>query len=147
MISRRILRIKALMEFYAFNRREDNDLDKAEKELLFSIEKAFDLYHYLFLLITDIADIAQEKIEAGLQKNIPSEEDLNPNRRFVDNRVIAILRKNESLKSYLNTRKLSWNSMPEVPRIIYNKLVTWEPFMTYIRCSVLHRISCPFRRP
>ncbi len=51
MISRRLLRIKALMALYAFNRREDDDIEPAEKELLFSIGKTYDLYHYLLLLV------------------------------------------------------------------------------------------------
>ena len=51
MISRRLLRIKALMALYAFNRREDDDIALAEKELIFSIEKTYDLYHYLLLLV------------------------------------------------------------------------------------------------
>ncbi len=82
MISRRLLRIKALMALYAFNRREDDDLAKAESELMFSIGKTYDLYHYLLLLVLEVADIAEEKIEQALQKKIPTPEDLNPNRRF-----------------------------------------------------------------
>ena len=85
MISRRLLRIKALMAFYAFNRREDDDLVRAETELMFSIGKTYDLYHYLMLLVIDMADIASEKIEQALLKNMPTPEDLNPNRRFIDN--------------------------------------------------------------
>ena len=68
MISRRLLRIKALMALYAFNRREDDDIALAEKELLFSITKTYDLYHYLLLLVLEVADIASEKIDQALQK-------------------------------------------------------------------------------
>ena len=78
MISRRLLRIKALMALYAFNRREDDDVSLAEKELIFSIEKTYELYHYLLLLVLDVAEIASEKIDQALQKRMPTEEDLNP---------------------------------------------------------------------
>ncbi len=98
MISRRLLRIKALSAFYAYNRRGDSDLAKAEKELIHSINKTYDLYHYILLLVTEIAGVAEEKIEQALQKNIPSFEDLNPNRRFVDNEVIVQIRNNQSFK-------------------------------------------------
>ena len=94
MISRRLLRIKALMALYAFNRREDENLAQAETELMFSIGKTYDLYHYLLLLVLEIADIAGEKIDQALQKRMPSHEDLNPQRRFIDNQVIAQLRNN-----------------------------------------------------
>ncbi len=115
MISRRLLRIKALMILYAFNRREDDDLAKAEKELMFSIGKTYDLYHYLMLLVIEIADIASDKIEQALLKKIPSHEDLNPNRRFVDNEVISQLRNNLSFKKYISASKLSWSTISIFP--------------------------------
>src|SRR5664280_575493 len=90
MISRRLLRIKALMALYAFNRREDQNLVQAETELMFSIGKSYDLYHFLLLLVLDVADIATEKIDQALQKRIPSHEDLNPRKRFVDNQLSLI---------------------------------------------------------
>ena len=66
MISRRLLRIKALMALYAFNRREDENLGQAETELMFSIGKSYELYHYLLLLVLDVSDIAAEKIDQAL---------------------------------------------------------------------------------
>jgi len=132
MISRRLLRIKALMTLYAFNRREDDDLAKAEKELMFSLGKTYDLYHYLLLLVIEIADIATEKIEQARRKNMPSPEDLNPNLRFVENTLIAQLRANSSLTRYLSASKLTWVNYPHVPRQLYNNLATWEPYVSYM---------------
>jgi transcription antitermination protein NusB len=132
MISRRLLRIKALTALYAYNRREDGDLPKAEKELMFSIDKTYDLYHYLLLLLTDIADIADEKIEQALQKNIPTHEDLNPNRRFADNRVIRLIRNNQAFQKHISSSKLSWINYSHIPRLLYNKLITWEGYQEYM---------------
>ena len=97
MISRRLLRIKALMIIYAFNRKEGDDLEAAEKELMQSVNKSYDLYHYLLLLVLEIVDIAAEKIEIARNKKIPSYEDLNPNTRFIDNRVVRLLENNQAL--------------------------------------------------
>ncbi len=133
MISRRLLRIKALMALYAFNRREDDNLPQAESELMFSIGKTYDLYHYLLLLIIDIADIASEKIDQALQKRIPTSEDLNPRRRFVDNPVINQLRNNKALNDYLASRRLSWTNNPHIPRILYNKMISWNVYDEYMR--------------
>src|SRR4030066_2330480 len=107
MISRRLLRIKALMALYAFNRREDDDLARAETELMFSIEKTYDLYHYLMLLVLELSDIASEKIEQSRLKKIPSPEDLNPNLRFVDNRIITQMRNNMTFGKYIYGVKIS----------------------------------------
>jgi transcription antitermination protein NusB len=136
MISRRLLRIKALMALYAFNRREDDNLAHAETELMFSIGKTYDLYHQLLLLILDIADIASEKIDFGLQKKMPTPEDLSPQRRFVDNALIAQLRNNENLNKYLSTNKLSWVNYNHIPRLMYSKMILWDIYHEYMNAEV-----------
>jgi transcription antitermination protein NusB len=132
MISRRLLRIKALLALYAYNRREDENLTRAETELMFSIEKTYDLYHYLLLLVLEVADVAGEKIDQALQKRMPTESDLNPQKWFVDNRVVAQLRKNLAFKSYVATKKLTWANYSHIPRLLYNKMITWEIYMEYM---------------
>ncbi len=132
MISRRLLRIKALMVLYAFNRREDGNLARAETELMFSIGKTYDLYHYLLLLIIELADIASGRIEQALRKRMPTPEDLNPKRRFADNEIISQLRGNTALKDYVKSKKLSWANNRDIPRLIYNKMLAWEPYLEYI---------------
>jgi N utilization substance protein B len=133
MISRRLLRIKALMALYAFNRREDGNLTQAETELMFSIGKSYDLYHYLLLLVLEIADIAEEKIDQALQKRMPSHEDLNPRRRFIDNKLISQLRKNIEFKDYISSKKLSWINNAHIPRLLYNKMIAWEVYVEYMK--------------
>jgi len=133
MISRRLLRIKALMALYAFNRREDENLASAEAELMFSIGKTYDLYHHLLLLVLEVADIANEKIEQALQKRMPTPEDLNPQKRFVDNMVIAQLRKNVPLNEYISSHKLSWSNHQHIPRMLYNKMIAWDLYEEYMR--------------
>src|SRR5450759_4884127 len=132
MISRRLLRIKALMALYAFNRREDENLAQAETELMFSIGKTYDLYHFLLLLVLEVADIAGEKIEQALQKRMPTPEDLNPQRRFIDNQIIAQLRKNVAFKNYISSKKLSWVNNSHIPRLLYNKMIAWEIYEEYM---------------
>jgi N utilization substance protein B len=133
MISRRLLRIKALMALYAFNRREDENLATAEKELLFSIGKTYDLYHYLLLLILEISDIASEKIDQARQKMMPSPEDLNPKRQFIENKVISQIRNNLSFNKYLTTSKLSWVNNSHIPRLMYSKMISWEEYIEYMK--------------
>jgi transcription antitermination protein NusB len=135
MISRRLLRIKALMALYAFNRREDENLAQAETELMFSIGKSYDLYHYLLLLVLEVADIAGEKIDQALQKRMPSHADLNPKRKFIDNRIIAQLRKNIEFKNYVSSKKLSWVNNSHIPRLLYNKMIVWEAYEEYMEAE------------
>jgi N utilization substance protein B len=141
MISRRLLRIKALMALYAFNRREDGNLAQAETELMFSIDKSYDLYHYLLLLVLELADLAGEKIDQALLKRMPTPEDLNPKRRFIDNQLIAQLRKNLDFKKYIASRKLSWINNSHIPRILYNKMIAWDVYEDYMMSETHNYLS------
>lgn len=129
------MRIKALMALYAFNRREDNNLPQAESELMFSIGKSYELYHYLLLLVIDIADIACEKIDQALLKKMPTFEDLNPRRRFVDNEVIDQLRKSKALNEYISSKKISWINNSHIPRLLYNRMIIWEVYDEYMKSA------------
>ncbi|MDA3954149.1 MAG: transcription antitermination factor NusB [Bacteroidales bacterium] len=119
MVSRRLLRIKTLQICYAYLKSSEQTIKQAEKELFFSIQKFYDLYHYLILLVLDIHDLAEKRIELSKQKQIPTKEDLNPNTKFIDNSLIKLLKKNEDLKKYLNDQKLSWVNYPELIKNLY----------------------------
>jgi N utilization substance protein B len=69
----------------------------------------------------------------ALQKKMPSSEDLNPNRRFVQNAIVTQLRNNPDLKKYLAENKLSWANNMDIPRAMYNSMITWEPFFEYMK--------------
>ena len=120
------------MALYAFNRRQDDDLAKAETELIFSIKKTYDLYHYLMLLVLDVSDIASERISQARQKKMPVHDDLNPNLRFVDNLTIAQLRNNLAFKKYISSTKLSWVNYYHIVRLVYNKMIAWEAYDKYM---------------
>lgn len=132
MISRRILRIKILQILYAYFQSEDNAINKLEKELFFSIQKTYDLYHYLLLLIVEIADYANRRIEIARQKMIPSREDLNPNTKFVDNLIVHQLRSNLQLNQYLKSTPLSWVNSPELIRKLHNRIRMTPYFKEYM---------------
>ncbi len=131
MLSRRILRIKTLNALYA-HLQSERGLSDSEKELFFSIGKTYDLYFYLIRLIIDISDYANSRIELALQKRIPTQDDLNPNTRFVQNRMINFLRNNTQINNFLNNKKLSWVNHPELIKNLYNLIREADYFNTYM---------------
>jgi N utilization substance protein B len=133
MVSRRILRIKIMQTLYAYFKQDGGStISKSEKELNFSIQKAYELYHYLFLLLIDVADYAQSRIDIALNKKIPVFEDLNPNKKFLNNLVIQQIRNNDQLGSYLSTKKLSWVNYPELIKGLYNEITASEIYKNYM---------------
>ncbi len=132
MISRRLLRIKALQILYAFFNKKDISLQTAEKELFHSIDKAEELFHYLLLLIIDIADYEDKIIQLRKNRITASDEDKNPNLRFTENRVIEQIRENEDFKSFLNYKKLSWVNHSDLIKKIHKQLIESEEFQEYM---------------
>ncbi len=110
MLNRRHLRIKALQILYAFYQTEGAEYGKFEKELFASIEKMYDLYIYFLLIFEELSDFSEERIEERKLRKRPTNEDLNPNRKFVDNRIIKILKINNELKGKSEFRKVNWNT-------------------------------------
>jgi N utilization substance protein B len=131
MISRRQLRIKALQSLYAYYKTGREDMGRSEKELHFNIEKAFELYHYLLLLILDVSLYAESRIELARNKRIPTEEDLNPNLRFINNQLIEQLRNNESLLRFVDQHKLNWSNYPELIKETYTRIIESEQYAAY----------------
>jgi len=132
MISRRLLRIKILQILYAFFNTESSDILKSEKDLVFSIQKAYDLYYYLLLLIIAIKRYGESRIELARNKMLPTFEDLHPNTRFIENEVIRQIEENPKFNRYMSERKMSWANHPELVKSLYNKLIESPYYIEYM---------------
>ena len=132
MISRRIIRTKALQVLYAYYASEERSINNSEKELFFCIHKTYDLYHYLMLLLVEMADYAESRIEIKRNKLQPTAEELNPNTKFISNIFIGQLRENRQLKAYTEQKKLTWANNPELIKELYLILTESEVYQTYM---------------
>jgi transcription antitermination protein NusB len=135
MISRRLLRIKVLQVLYAYYKSDQKDLNKSEKELFFSVNKAYDLFYYILLLAIEVVDYAESRIELARNKRMPSYEDLHPNIRFVSNKFIEQLRGNRQFKRYLETAKISWANHPEFVKELYNLFIEHPEYQEYMNAD------------
>ena len=135
MISRRLLRIKILQALYAHYISEGKTISQSEKDLFFSIDKTYDLYHLLHLLIIDIRNAAIEKIELAKHKKIPEPDDLYPNIRFIENKLILQFQDNYRLHKYVNSRKLSWVNYPELVKNLLRLLEGSEEYIAYMNAE------------
>jgi len=133
MISRRILRIKVMQALYAYHKSAGTaSINDTEKELLFSVNKSYDLYHLLLILPVEIANLAEKRIDKGQNKKLPSQEDLNPNRKFIDNRIIKALRVNNQLLKYVEIKKLNWVNSSDLVKGILSQIEKSEAYEAYM---------------
>ena len=132
MISRRLLRIKALKALYAHLKSESESLMASEKTLIASIDKTYDLYFQMLSLIVEVARYADERQQAAMQKKLPTYEDLNPNRKFVENAVVHLIAESDSVNDYLAAHKLSWARYPELIKALYLQLEQSDYYKKYM---------------
>lgn len=108
MLNRRHLRIKVLQILYAYYQNEEKNPLNTEKELFKSVEKMYEMYIYLLLIFEELVQKAEQRMEDGQNKIRPSESDLQPNRKFVDNLIFKYFMSNDGLRKKSETRKINW---------------------------------------
>lgn len=133
MLNRRHLRIKIFHALYAYLQRSKDSLEKGEKELFFSIAKMREMYLMLLMVFVEISHFANQRVEDKRRKKLPTEEDLNPNMRFVNNRLVAQLAENEMLQSAVQKEKITWSDQPELIKKLYNLIVETEEYQAYMQ--------------
>ena len=108
MLNRRYLRIKVMQVLYSFFQSSEQDMIKGERELFKNIDKIYDLYIYLLLLLVEVRDQAEIILEGGKNKMLPTSQEINPSRRFLENKVIQQFASCPKLIREANNRKISW---------------------------------------
>lgn len=132
LVNRRYLRIKVFQGLYAYYRTPDPDQLKLEREVFESINRLYDLYLYLISLIMQVQVAASEIIAQNKQKRLPTREDLDPNMRFVQNRVFKKLRENVMLGQLLERSKISWAEEHDDIRRIFKAFREDEAYNLYM---------------
>lgn len=136
MINRVLLRIKIIQILYSFYKGEEKTALMVEKELFHSIKKTYDLYYHLLNLAVVITDYAVSRIESRKNKLRPTQEDLNPNTRFIDNSFVAQLRNNDQFVSYLTANKLSWVNHTDIIKQLYEETIASSYYTDYMEAEV-----------
>ncbi len=132
MVNRILIRIKVVQIVYSYLVNKDKSIDTSEKELFFSLEKAYELYHRLLLLMIELTDAQSKRIENARFKYTATAADKNPDTRLVNNRFIAQLRENKMLKEYVDRQSVSWVNEPDFIRILLDRLLASDLYKTYL---------------
>lgn len=132
MLSRRHLRIKVLQALYAFFQSMNEKIDAGEKSLFKSINQIYEIYIYQLSFLVEIGEFAVKRLEENKKKFFPTEEDLDPNTRFVNNKVLHQLSENHDFKKYLDVYKINWSEQEEMIRKLYVEIRDGEDYKHYM---------------
>jgi N utilization substance protein B len=132
MLNRRYLRIKVYQALYAYWQSDGGSAAKIEKELFLSIERTYDLFVQLMLLFGELRRVAENRIEDRKLKRLPTAQDLNPSRRFVDNTVLVMIAESKHLLAESEKRKLGWMGEGELLSKLYKQLEATPEFQAYL---------------
>ena len=132
MINRVLIRLKIVQIVYAYYQNGGKNLDTAEKELFFSLSKAYDLYNYLLLLMVEVTKQANKRLNAAKNKLVPTKEELFPNTKFVENRFIAQLEVNKQLLEFSNNQKKTWESEADFVKTLCDKILESDIYKEYM---------------
>lgn len=136
MINRRHIRVKVMQSVYAMIKSYDDDVLKEEKFIKYSIKRMFDLYVLLLDLLVEVQKLAEEKQEISKKKYLATEEDLSPNRKFVENKLIKKIAESSSLTLYKEAQNLdNWSKDDEYIKIIWDLLQNSDIFSEYLNSS------------
>ena len=106
MINRELIRVKIVQLTYAYYQNGNNNIDAAEKELVFSLSKAYDLYNYMLSLVVAVTKEARNYWQV-MERKARREGAEWPSSRFADNRFALQLENNRMLNEFLESKKMS----------------------------------------
>lgn len=132
MLNRRHLRVKVLQALYAHFQTEGSEVSQQEKRLVSSIESIYDLYIYLLSSLIEVRDFASNRMEDARLKFLPTEAELNPNTRFVENRFLEQLSENRRLRKNMQRMSVSWADHQEIIRKIFLTFRDSEVYTAYM---------------
>jgi N utilization substance protein B len=132
MLNRRYLRTKVMQSLYAYFQSDENRMDIAERNLIKSIDKLYELYIYQLSILFELVEFTKQRLEENKQKYVPTEEDLNPSTKFIDNRLIKQLASNNSFVLHYNELKINWSEEQDIFRSLYQKMKETTAYIEYM---------------
>ena len=131
MINRELIRIKIVQLTYAYYQNGNRNMDNAEKELLFSLAKAYDLYNYLLALIVSVTQEERHRVEIAATR-ASREGTEAPSVRFVNNKFAVQLEENKQLNLFMESQKRRWEDDMEAVRKLCDQIEQSTIYQEYM---------------
>lgn len=133
MLTRRHIRVKVMQSLYAFHQSKNKNFNAEEKFLLKSMKEMYDLFLLLLKLLTEIQAYSENYLDKSQKKFLATNEEIDPNRKFVDNTVLKILNSNKDLQQVIEERAIShWQRDNEYVAILWEEIRNSSAFENYM---------------
>ena len=133
MLSRRHIRLKVMQSLYSYFTVKEDNMPAYERAMLKHIEEVVELNLVIISLLIELVKYADNFYEDSKKKHFPSAEDLNPNRRFVDNHLMSIIRKDNALMDRVSKVSGIWlKNDHDIIRKVFKELFESELYTRYI---------------
>lgn len=136
MLSRRHLRVKVLQALYAFFQSGGNDLAVGEKQLLKSTDKLYELYIYQISFLIRLSDFVRNRIEDAKKKFYPTDEDLHPNTRLIENRILDQIYNNKDYRRWSDKLKINWADEDHLFQKLYLELKKGDEYNAMVHSGM-----------
>ncbi len=131
MINRELIRTKIVQLTYAYYQNGSKNIENAEKELLLSLSKAYDLYNYLLDLIVAVTKEERKRVEQASIRN-RREGKTEPSTKFIFNKFEVQLEENKTLNSFNEDKNMSWDGDADLVRKLCDKIEQCDTYKEYM---------------
>ena len=104
----------------------------ARNELDYALTRAYDLYNGLLLLAVELTSAQAQTLELNKEKYQPTDEDLHPNMRFVENKFIKALSGNSDFEAFIEEGRLSWETDLHLQRSLLELITNSSEYAEYM---------------
>jgi len=133
MLTRRHIRAKVMQSLYAFHQGSKDSMQAEEKFLKKSTEDMYNLFLINLELLVSIRSHAEDYYKIVKKKFLATEEEKNPNTKFVSNQLLNRISSSQALSQLIDDRKLNhWSKDDEYPKLIWNKILESDLYADYI---------------
>jgi len=111
----------------------NDDIIREEKFLKHSILKLYELYVLNLQLLVEVQKLAARKMELSKKKILATKEDLKPNTKFIDNKIINTISESVSLDGFISLNNIkNWELDDEYVKIIFEELLQSDLYKNYL---------------
>ena len=133
MLGRRQIREKVVEAVYSYYQNPVK-ADVLEKNMFSQIEKIYHLYIYQLNFLVALKGLAEKQIEIGKNKYIKTEDNLNPNQKFINNKVLNMLEENTERLSFTSKhQELKWELHDELLVKTFQRMTSGKRYQDFMK--------------